>query len=71
MSIMCHQDCKEGVPIPFVGYVCIGVSPLCSSFGVVSEAISIAPRGNVGSHSSVKKCIKSGKNTCHCEGCSQ
>lgn len=64
MSIMCDKDCKEGIPIPFIGFVCVGLSPLCSSFSVISEAITVASRGHVCRDSTGKECTH--KECHHC-----
>ena len=71
MLIMCDKDCKEGLPIPFIGYVCLGVSELCSSIGVISEAIEIAPGCNDRLNSAESERAKSGCGNCCCEGCSK
>ena len=59
MLMLCDKDCKEGLPIPFIGFVCLGLSPLCSSFGLVSEAITIASRGHVCRNSKGEECTQS------------
>jgi hypothetical protein len=64
LPLLCHSGRKEGIPIPFLGYVCVGLSPVCSSFGVISEAVSIAPRGDVCRNSKVKDCAKEGCHHC-------
>jgi len=56
MSIMCHPACKHGIPIPFVGYVCIGVSILCNTTGQIGEAITDTSGGNAGGNCQKPQC---------------
>ena len=69
MSIMCDKDCKEGIPIPFIGFLCVGLSDVCSPFGLVSEAVSIISRGDVCRNSEGEECSKSGSGNCCDQGC--
>lgn len=59
MSLLCHSGCKEGIPIPFVGFVCVGMSLMCGGLSPVSATIQAAPGGDVGSDCQDKKCAKS------------
>jgi len=63
MSIMCQKDCKEGIPIPFIGFVCVGLSDVCSPFGIVCEAVSIISRGDVCLNSEIEEQTKPRVNT--------
>ena len=70
MSIMCDKDCKEGIPIPFIGYLCSGVCGLLRpTFN--DSAIQESPRANDLSHQGNQKHTEQRSNTCGCEGCSK
>jgi hypothetical protein len=71
LPLLCHSGCKEGIPIPFIGFVCTGMSDLCSPFGVIGEAVTITTGIHDRSHNESPERAKSGCGSCGCEGCSK
>lgn len=48
MQLLCHSGCKEGMPIPWVGwFLCTGVCNLLCAVSDVCQPISTSSRSNV------------------------
>lgn len=63
LPLLCHSGCKEGIPIPFIGFVCTGMSDLCSPFGVIGEAVTITSRGDACCNNQIEEQAKPRINT--------
>ena len=68
MLILCNPLCKDGLPIPFIGYVCLGVSPMCSTTGAICQTIQTTAGSNAGGNSKNKECSKPGSGNCCDQG---